>query len=56
MKIGDLVRYVDRTDPRYKVGLVLLVRQRACLVRWGDGFESSHGKQWLIKLKTSETL
>lgn len=55
MKVGDLVTYAASGIDK-AVGIVLLVRQRTCLVRWSNGHESNHGKQWLIKLKTSETL
>jgi|9_EtaG_2_1085328.scaffolds.fasta_scaffold20265_4 hypothetical protein len=56
MKIGDLVQYASKTtNPRYEVGLVVWVRERTCLIRWACGLERNHGKQWLIKLETSET-
>jgi len=54
MKIGDLVSYAGCGDWRDEVGIVLLERAKTCLVRWSNGQESNHSKQWLIKLETLE--
>ena len=54
MKIGDLVSYAGRGDWRDCVGIVLLGRTKTCLVRWSNGHEGNHSKQWLIKLETLE--
>ena len=55
MKVGDLVSYAARGDwDNVNVGIVLLERTKTCLVRWSNGQESNHSKQWLIRVKTSE--
>ena len=55
MKIGDLVTYAASGDWMDDcVGIVLLERTKTCLVRWSNGQESNHSKQWLIKLETLE--
>ena len=55
MKVGDLVTYAA-SGINKAVGIVLLVRTKTCLVRWSNGHEGNHSKQWLIKLKTSEDI
>ena len=54
MKVGDLVSYTAREELIDEVGIVLLERTKTCLVRWSNGQESNHSKQWLIKLETLE--
>ena len=49
--VGDLVSYAGG---REAIGVVLVVKDRSCLVRWQDGTSAYHSKAWILKLKKSE--